>query len=134
MFASTRILIVSLLISLLGHLIIFTTFLVTTPGEGERPPELASVSFLGELVERRAPSRVKVVAREGRSELQPLVRGVEAGPDLILSKPRPMAPAPQIPLKEIFSLPERKEALLLRVGIAGDKKEKPPEFHLLEKE
>lgn len=132
--SARRVLIVSLLISLLGHLIIFTTFSVTTPGAGERLPELARISFLGKLVERRTPSRVEAVAREGRPKLQPLVR-VEAGPDLILSKPRPMVPAPQIPLKEIFSLPGREEVSLLRAGIAEDKKENPPfKSHLLEKE
>ena len=133
--SARRVLIVSLLISLLGHLIIFTTFSVTTPGGGERLPELARISFLGELVERRALSRVEAVAREDRPKLQPSVREVEAGPDLILSKPRPIVPAPQIPLKEIFSLPGREEVSLLRAGIAGDKKENPPfKSHLLEKE
>ncbi|MCD5401982.1 hypothetical protein LR013_05290 [candidate division NPL-UPA2 bacterium] len=133
--SARRMLIISLLISLLGHLIIFTTFSVITPGEEERPSELTRVSFLGELVEKRISSRVEAVARENRPRLQPLVREIEVGPDLSLSKPLPTVPAPQISLEGMLSFLGQEEASLLQMRITEERKEVPPKkLHLLEKE
>ena len=133
--SARRMLIISLLISLLGHLIIFITFSATTPDKGERPPELIHLSFLGELTERRISSRVETIVRESPPPLQPLVREIEMGPGPNLSKSLPTGPVPQIFVEEILSLPQREEASLLRMRIAEDRKEVPPKRpHLLEKE
>lgn len=133
--SARRILTTSLLISLLGHLVIFTTFSVATFKGEERPSELARVSFLGELVEKRISPRVEAVARRSKPQLQPMVRELEVGPGLSLSKPRLTVPAPQISLEGIISLLAREEASLLQVEVAEEGKENPPKrFHLLKKE
>ncbi len=130
-----RILIISLLVSLLGHLIIFVTFSVTIPEKEERPPGLTRLSFLGELRERRILPRVETVVREDEPELKPLFREMEVGPGPILGRTPSPVPAPQISGEGILSLPRREEASLLQMGIAEDRKEGPPQRpHLLEKE
>lgn len=128
-------LIISLLISLLGHLIIFTTFSVAVPGEEERTPELTRVSFLGGLVRERISPRVEAVVRENIPQLQPLVREIEVGPDLSLSKPFLAVPIPQISLEKILSFLDLEDVLLLQMRINKDSKEVPSKkLHLLEKE
>ncbi len=70
-----RILANSLLISLLGHLVIFTTFSVATFEGEEKPSETTKVSFLGEFVEEKPALRAEAVVRGGKvPPLQPMVR------------------------------------------------------------
>lgn len=134
--SARRILATSLLISLLGHLVIFTTFSVATFKGEERPPELTRVSFLGEFVEEKPSLRVEAVVREGkRPQLQPMVRELEVGPGPDMSKPRPTVPAPQISLEGIISLLAREETSLLQAEITGEGKANPPKrSHLRKKE
>ncbi len=134
--SAQRILTISFLISLVGHLVVFTTFSVGTFEEGERPYEIARVYFLGEFVEEKPFPRVEAMAREGSMpQLRPMVREPEVGPSLSLSKPRPTVPAPQISVEGIIYLLRDKETSLLEDKVRGEMKENPPERpHLLEKE
>ncbi len=133
--SARRMLIISLFVSLLGHLIIFVTFSATIPEEREMPPGLIRLSFLGELVERRIFPRVETVIREGEPQLQPLFREMEAGPGPSLVRPSFPVPAPQISVEGILSLPHRDETSLLQMRVAEDRKEVPPKRpHLLERE
>ena len=76
-----------------------------------------------------------VVREEKMPQLQPLVRELDAGPGLTLSKPRLMVPAPRISLAGIFSLLRKEEAALLEVKVSDEmKKTLPEKSHLLEKE
>ena len=134
--SARRTLITALFISLLGHLIIFTTFSVANfSGVEEKVPKPTSISFLGEVIEKRAPVRVETIGRNSKPRLQPIVREPEIGPSLSSNKPRPTVPAPKISVGEIISLLEDKEAALLKVKVSDKtKKSLPEKLHLLEKE
>jgi len=134
--STRRILIVSLLISLAGHLIIFTAFSTATVKKEERPREMTRISFLGEFLEEKAPLQVEaVIGKEKIPQLQPMVREPEIGPGVSFNKPHLTASVPRISGEEIFTLLQDKEKALLETKESDEKKENPPaKLHLLEKE
>ncbi len=134
--SARRILIVSLLISLAGHLIIFTAFSTATFKKVKRPPELTRFSFLGEFLEEKAPLQVEaVIGKEKIPQLQPMVREPEIGPGISFNKPRLKASVPRISGEEISTLLQDKEKALLKLKESDERKENPPaKLHLLEKE
>ena len=135
--SARRILTISLLISLLGHLVVFTTFSVATFKKETSPSEVVRVAFLGNFVKEKPSLRVESVVREeGMPPLQPIVKELEVGPGLSLNKPRPTVPVPRISVEGIISILKDEEGALLEVKVNDDEmKERPPEkLYLLEKE
>jgi hypothetical protein len=125
---------ISLLLSLLGYLIVFTIFSVPTFKEMKKPREITRVSFLGKFAEKKPFPRMQVVAGERKMpQLQPLVRKLDVGPGLVLSKPLSMPAVPRISPAGIFSILRQEEATLLEVKISAKMKKSLPEKpHLLE--
>ncbi len=134
--STRRMLTVSLLISLLGYLIVFTIFSVPAFKEAKRSREITPVSFLGKFAERKPSPRMQAVVGEGKMpRLQPLVRELDVGPGLVLSKPRPMLSVPRVSPAGIFALLKKEETALLEVKVSDEMKKSLPEKpHLLEKE
>lgn len=131
-----RMLTVSLLVSLLGYLIVFTIFSVPVFKEIKRPREITRVSFVGKFAEKNPSPRMQAVVGERKMpQLQPLIRDLDVGPGLILGKPLPMPSVPRIFPAGIFSILKKEEATLLEVKISAKmKKSLPEKLHLLERE
>ncbi len=131
-----RMLTVSLLVSLLGYLIVFTIFSVPTFKEIKRPRAITQVSFWGKFAEKKPFPRMQTAVGERKMpQLQPRVRELDVGPGLVLSKPLALPAVPRISLVGIFSILKKEETTLLEVKVSAEMKKSLPEKpYLLEKE
>ncbi len=131
--SSKRILTISVVISLFGHLIVLSAFSLNRAGEMKKKIAPTQVSFWGELPEeeRRETHLRQVKEREPKLELA--IKEPEAGPGWRFTKTGAALPNPMTEVEEMASSLVKEEQLLEGESLSPRKEVPNRRPHLLEK-
>ncbi len=129
--SSKRILTISVVISLFGHLIVLSAFSWNRAGEMKKKIAPTQVSFWGELPEE-GRREVKLVPKERGPKLEPAIKEPEAGPRLLFTKTAAALPNPMTGVEEIASSLIKEEHLLEGGKLSPGKEVPNRRPHLLE--